>query len=184
MQRKLAVLGICLATLGACTQPMQIAQNPVHVTPNAPKQAFGLDVYAAARQQGQPAPAYKGERLVTVRSEFDGPSSGTTEFSGARCKITSATFSAEVTTPVQIVVPDYGAQSPVITANCRANDMQATQSISVFNASQRRRDQAREPFLFGGYGRHGGGISVGVHFDLSDRSNDVYEYPTLRVTFR
>ena len=184
MRSTIAITCICLAALSACTPKLQISEQAVPVTPTSPKQSLGLDVFAAARQQGQPVPVYLGERLVTVRSVFDG-SSGTSEFSGARCKITSSAFTAEVTTPVQIIVPNYGQQSPVITADCRANEMRATQSISVFNASQRRRNRSSSGlFLSNGYGRHRSGVSVGLHFDLSDRSKDIYEYPTLRVKFR
>lgn len=190
MLKNLAIASVCLAVLTACAPGMEITQQPVRVSPKNPEQAFGLDVFAAARQRGDPAPAYRGERLVTVRSELNDNRNGRVEFSGARCQIISTMFTAEITTPVQIIVPDYGRASPVITAECRAKDLRATESISVFNASQRARDRAYDPYFYGGYGRpygyggRGGGFGVGISVNLSSSANDTYEYPTLRVRMR
>lgn len=171
--------------LSACTPAMEITQPPVRVTPKNPGSAFGIDVFAGARQSGAAAPAYRGERLVTVRTALAGSNQSAREIAGARCRIDSQMYSAEVTTPAEIIVPDYGQASPVITAICRANGKSAQESISVFNASQRARDQAYDPFIYGGFGWPNGrsGVGVGITFNLSGSRNDTYEYPSLRVVF-
>lgn len=189
MVRKSLLILLVLTHLAACTTGMEISTPPVRVSPKNPNQAYGLDVFAASRQRGDPAPEYRGEKLVTIRTRLNAEGPGTVEFSGARCRISSSMFTAEVTTPAQIVVPDYGRSSPVITAECRARDRKATKSISVYNASQRRRDQAYDPFFYGGYGYprygYGGGFGygVGISFSFANSENDIYKYPTLKITF-
>lgn len=173
------------ALLAACTA-MEITQPPVRVSLDKPTGAQGLDTFAAARARGQSVPEYKGETLLTLRSFLDTDGPGTTEFAGARCAVSSTYYSAEVTTPVQLIVPNYGKDSPVVTATCRANGREATRSAAIVNESQRRRDEARSGLSVGlGSGTYNDGLSVGVGitFDLTNPKNDVYEYPNLNVVF-
>ncbi len=176
-----------LALLTACTG-MEITQPPVRASLANPAGAQGLDVYAASRARGQSVPEFKGETLVTIRSFLDTEGPGTTEFAGARCRVFSSLYSAEITTPAEVVVPNFGKGSPVVTAECRANGRSATRSAAIVNESQRRRDEARSGvgigFGFGtGHYSDGAHVGIGFTFDLSNPKDDVYEYPGLNVTF-
>ncbi len=172
---RITALILALTGLSACTG-MEITQPPVDVVARNPGSAAGLDVYAKARAQGQQVPRYRGENFVPVRSYTKAGSNGRTEVAGANCAISNALYTAKVTTPVMIQVPNYGPQSPAINAQCSLGGASGTSSAAVYNESSVRRQNAGAA-----NGILGAVIAIGVDAALTNPEKDTFLYRQLDV---
>ena len=70
--------------------------------------------------------AVQGEAAFFVRTvvPLEGRERG--EVVGATCRLVSSLYAAEVVTPSRVVVPNFGPQSPEITATCRSGELSGT----------------------------------------------------------
>ncbi|MFQ6553588.1 hypothetical protein AAD018_014720 [Aestuariibius insulae] len=136
--------------------------------------AVGIDVYGTDRARGATVPPFRGQSVINVRAVDR--ANRMAELTGATCTLRTDTYSATVTTPGRVVVPNYGAQSPVITATCSDGTRQASTTTSVTNVSAEERASATTfettPAL---------GVLVGT---IVSPSTDTYAYDDIRVTFR
>ena len=67
--------------------------------------------------QGGHFEAVQGEAGLLVRTFVEDPAGERQEVIGASCAIVSSLYSASLVTPSRLVVPNFGSQSPVITAD-------------------------------------------------------------------
>ena len=78
----------------------------------------GVSSVAVTARPGVAAPLAQGETALVVRAvSARDPAS---EIAGAACVADSEYFSASFTAPARVLVPDFGASSPVVTVTCRA----------------------------------------------------------------
>ncbi|KJZ18914.1 hypothetical protein [Loktanella sp. S4079] len=137
MMKILAQTAAVLALLSACAQA-PVNQGPIEVIPTNPGTASGVDVYARARAQGADAPRFRGTGFLTVRTTNGGVASN--EIVGARCTLDAGLYAAVFETPANIIVPDYGPDSPAINLRCVDTDGQSgTATSEVENLTMQRR---------------------------------------------
>ena len=88
--------------------------------------AGGVPVERQVVVAGDRFSAVQGEAAFFVRTvvALEGRERG--EVVGATCRIVSRLYSAEVVTPSRVVVPNFGPQSPEITATCRYGELSGT----------------------------------------------------------
>jgi len=77
----------------------------------------GLPSVATSAKPGVAAPLAQGETALIVRTVAG--SDPAREIAGAACVADSAYFSASFTAPARVLLPDFGANSPVVTVTCR-----------------------------------------------------------------
>jgi len=127
MYRKTSII-LTLSCLAACAT-VDINQPPIPVTPNNAAGAVGIDVYARDRAAGNPVPRFRGQDTVTVRTFGTTNGSGYGELPGASCSLDSGIYKTNFTTPANIIVPDYGPNSPALFVQC--TDGTRTNSVTV-----------------------------------------------------
>lgn len=164
--------------LMGCAQA-QIDTPPIPVTPNDQAGAVGVDVYARARSQGNPVPSFRGQDTVQVRSFGTGEGGGRTELSGVPCELDSGLYTARFATPANIVVPDYGVNSPALFVRCETETQSGSSTVNVVNATaQERRSGAA------GTGVIGAIIIGAVNAAATDNETDDFAYPAITVQLR
>ena len=120
--------------------------------------------------------AVQGEAALLVRTFLEDRS----EVIGATCDVVSSLYAARVVTPSRLVVPNFGPQSPELTATCRAGELTGANTIGIFTRWQQVPGAWGYP---GGYPGGpwgwgwGGWPGTGLGYPVSD-------YPNLRVTLR
>jgi len=129
--KKLALIIVAATVLAGC-ETADITQPPIAVTPKDARAAIGIDVYGTARAAGNPVPRFRGQKTVPVRTT--GPREGQSfgEIVGSTCSVDSGLFTAQFQTPANIVVPDYGPNSPAMFVSCTAPDGRT--KTGTFNA--------------------------------------------------
>lgn len=168
--------GLMVVLLGGCAQGMADLGPPVAVTPTN-GDVSGLDVYGPDRADQPSLPGYRGQSMVQVRTYLDPPGSGNREETPAACSITGGTlFTAEVETPRKIIVPNYGARSVPLSAECDIAGARASGSSVVFNRTKRDIQSAGAS-----NGLLGLFVAAVVAEAVSDE-NDEYEYAPLVVS--
>lgn len=70
--------------------------------------------------------AVQGEAAFFIRTFLPDAGGVRQEVIGATCEIASSLYSATAVTPSRVVVPNFGPQSPRITATCRSGDLVGT----------------------------------------------------------
>ncbi|MEP2921946.1 MAG: hypothetical protein ABJP06_14580 [Sulfitobacter sp.] len=166
------------AILSACA-PAEITTPPVSITPKNKADAVGLDVYAGPRRRGNPVPSFRGQETLAVRSVGIGKDGQRTELSGVQCLLDAGVYSASFTTPANVIVPDYGPNSPAIFVRCTHEDQSGSTTVTAFNATtqQRMQNAAAGGVL--------GVIIVGaVTAAKVDNEKDEFKYPAVSVTLR
>ncbi len=66
--------------------------------------------------------AVRGEAGLTVRTFVEDPAGARREVVGATCQVGSSLYATTLVTPAQLVVPNFGPQSPELGVDCTAGD--------------------------------------------------------------
>ena len=173
---KIALAGGML--LSACTAA-EITTPPVLVTPKIKANAVGLDVYAGPRKRGNPVPQFRGQETVAIRSSGIGADGARKELSGVPCTLDSGVYTAAFTTPANVVVPDYGPNSPAIFVRCTLEGQSGSATINAFNATTQQRMSGAAA------GGVLGVIIVGAVTAANvDNEKDEFKYPPLTVQLK
>ncbi len=137
-KKTLPIIALAFAVSG-CASSIDMPASVVSVTPTDAEQANGLDVYAASRANNPGLPPYRGVSQIEVRTFFDSDQSGDRkEIDGATCTIDGGgLYTAEISPPRIISVPNYGSASPLVGAQCTKGDLKGSGSTKVYNEYQR-----------------------------------------------
>ena len=138
------------------------------------------DVLAKRRAAGEDIPQLRGTALVTVRAyHHEIVKSGTPkkkEIAGARCNLQSDGYTAQVQTPGQVRVPNYGYASRLISVNCNAeNHKTGYASVKAYDATKSSRLGA------GASGGLIGVVAVEIINAADDVKNNEFEYSPAQV---
>jgi hypothetical protein len=170
---------ICATSLLIACTPAEISSPPISVTPTNKANAVGLDVYAGPRRRGNPVPKFRGQETIAVRSSAIASDGKRKELSGVPCTLDSGLYTASFVTPANLVVPDYGPNSPAIFIRCISEDQSGSKTINAFNATtQKRMSGASAGGLIGV-------LVVGaVTAARADPEKDEFAYPPTTVLLR
>ncbi len=127
--KKLTAALAFTALLGACATA-DITTPPLTVTPKDVRASIGIDVYGRARAAGNPVPRFRGQETVQVRTNGSRNGEGFGEITGSKCSLDSGLYTASFLTPANVIVPDYGPDSPALFIMCTAPDGR-TKSVTV-----------------------------------------------------
>lgn len=164
---------LAVLVLAACAKPLEVG-SVTEIKP--PPGTIGTDIYAARRASGEKVPDFAGDQIVDVRSYAVKEGEMAPEIAGARCKLSTGDFSADLTTPAKVRVPIYRNQSSPIAVKCEKEGFKPKLTeVAVFNAT----DEAR---LNGAAGAGAGGVLFAALWNAADDdTNDEFKYPTARV---
>ena len=115
----------------------------------------------------------QGEARLTVRTGLDDGS----EVVGATCDVVSSLYTVKLVTPARLVVPNFGPQSPELTATCRAGDLSGAGSVAIITRWQQGWPYGGFPGPYYGRPWGWGWYDYGPGYPVSD-------YPDLRVILR
>ncbi|WP_099824278.1 hypothetical protein [Oceaniglobus indicus] len=135
-----SALALCVPAFLAACVGAEVTTPPVNITPKVQADAVGLDVYARPRAQGNPVPRFRGQETLTIRTRGKGEKGGNTEISGLACTLDSGIYTARFQTPANVIVPNYGPNSPAVFVRCMHPDGRSgstTVSPYNFTAAQR-----------------------------------------------
>ncbi len=167
-----------IALLTACA-PAEITTPPVSITPKNKANAVGLDVYAGPRRRGNPVPSFRGQETLAVRSSGVGSDGQRKELSGVQCLLDAGVYTATFTTPANVIVPDYGPNSPAIFVRCTHEDQSGSITVNAYNATTQQRMQGASA------GGILGVIIVGAVTAANvDNEKDEFKYPPVSVILR
>jgi hypothetical protein len=176
--KKFAALGVLVATLMGCTQA-EITQPPITVTPNVARDAVGIDVYARPRAGGTPAPAFRGQNTVQIRTNGQLNDGDFGEISGVSCLLDSGVYKATFNTPANLIVPDYGPNSPAVFVRCTTDTTSGSVTACVVNMTAQQRNASAA-----GTGLLGAIIIGAVNEANRDNLNDDFGYNPVTVQLR
>ena len=174
------IMGICgaLVVLAAC-KTVDITQPPIAVTPNNTRTAVGIDVYGKARAAGNPVPRFRAQKTVPIRTNGSREDESFGEIAGSTCKIVSGLCKASIVTPANIVVPDYGPNSPALFVSCTAPDGRTkTATVNAVNLPSQQRDASAA-----GTGLLGAIIIGAVNEARRDNEKDDFGYNPITLVF-
>ncbi len=137
--RNFATLAVAFIALLGCAMA-EIEQPPISVTPKNAASASGLDVYARDRARGNPVPRFRGQSTVTVRTRGNLDGNGNAEIKGVPCVLDTGLYSAQFTTPANIVVPNYGPNSPALFVRCDTGAMAGSVTAPAINLTNQQRN--------------------------------------------
>lgn len=169
------MIAVAALTLAACAGPA-IETPPIAVTPTSQASALGLDVYGRDRQRGATVPRFRGQSTVEVRAfgKLEGQRYG--ELPGSTCNLDSGVYTASFQSPANIVVPNYGPNSPAIFVRCSAGNISGSTTARVQNlTSNQRMNNA------GAGGLLGVVIVAAIDAAARDEENDTFGYSMIRV---
>ena len=175
MKRTLSLLSF-LALLGCAGA--EISTPPVTVTPKDPRGAVGVDVYAKARAQGNPVPRFRGQETVQIRS-FGTTDKGRSELSGVPCTAETGLYKASFVTPANLIVPDYGPDSPALFVRCVTEGKSGSVTVNAINATAQQRQNAAI-----GTGILGAIIIGAVAAANNNPETDDFKYPPIVVNLK
>jgi len=84
----------------------------------------GVTTVRAEARPGATLPLARGETQLVVRAVPAGAAGQ--ELRGAACRAESPYFTAQFASPAMILMPDYGAAAPPVSASCRAGTASGT----------------------------------------------------------
>ena len=124
--------------------------------------------------------AVQGEAGLLVRTFVETPAAERLEVVGATCDIVSSLYSARVVTPSRLVVPNFGPQSPQLTATCRADKLSGSGTTRIVTRWQQPPGYWGYPWYPGwGGGPWGWG---GGPWGWGGPGFPISEYPDLRIS--
>ncbi|WP_296424831.1 hypothetical protein [Yoonia sp.] len=169
---KIALTGLLLT---ACTT-VDISQPPIAVTPTNRATAIGLDVYGRDRARGATVPRFRGQELFEVRTFGNRNGDGYGEMTGASCNLDSGLYQATFTTPANILVPDYGPDSPAIFIQCAIDGKTSSATVNAVNLTSQQRSQSAA-----GAGLLGALIIGAVNESKRNNETDDFGYNPIRI---
>lgn len=179
-QKLVVISAVALLGLSGCQTAKPIAMT-VTATPTVPGTQHG-DVLARQRAEGQDIPALQGQEVVTLRTyeysrEADSLGATRAELEGTACVLESEGYRAEVKTPAQVSVPDYGYASRPIRVNCSAPGFRTSHAtLEPFSrTSANRMDSAQQSGL-------AGVLIVALVDAASDRKTHDFGYRPAEIT--
>jgi hypothetical protein len=121
----------------------------------------------------------QGEAAFFVRTFLPDEGSERREVVGATCTVTSSIYSTEIVTPVRLVVPNFGPQSPELSFACRAGALRGAGRARIVTRWSGPPPYWGPPGPWGypGWGGWGGWGWYGPGWPISD-------YPDVRVIMR
>jgi hypothetical protein len=139
--------------------------------------ATGVPVERQVVVPGDRFTAVQGEAALFVRTFLPAEGDERREVVGATCRIVSSIYATELVTPSRLVVPNFGPQSPQLTATCTAGELSGTGGTRIVTRWQ------QSPW---GWGYPGPGIYPGVWggWGWYEPSYPISDYPDLIVTRR
>lgn len=171
---KIAISGVLLS---ACAT-IDISQPPIAVTPADRAAAVGLDMYGRDRARGATVPRFRGQETVEVRTFGNRNGDGYGEIANASCNLDSGLYKATFLTPANIVVPDYGPNSPAIFVQCTVGERTSSVTVNAVNLTSQQRSQSAA-----GAGLLGALIIGAVNEAKRDNETDDFGYNPIRVNF-
>lgn len=123
--------------------------------------------------------AVQGEAALLVRTFVEDPAGERQEVTGATCAIVTSLYSASLVTPSRLVVPNFGPQSPEITATCHAAKLAGTGTARIMTRWQQPPGAWAYPSW--GYPGWGGPGGWGAPWGWAGPGLPVSEYPDLLV---
>lgn len=116
--------------------------------------------------------AVRGEAALDVRTFVNGAERQ--EVLGADCEIVSSLYTAKVVTPSRLVVPNFGPQSPQLSATCHAGKLAGSGGVDIITRWQQPPGYWGypgvpywgSPWGWGGWGWDGPGYPVSTYPDL------------------
>jgi len=177
---RLALPALALIALTAC-EMADVTTPPIMVTSKNPAGAVGIDVYARDRARGNPVPRFRGQETVNIRTRGTGESGGgNAEISGVPCELDAGLYSARFTTPANVVVPDYGPNSPAIFVRCTHPDGRSgSVTVDAFNFTAAQRSNSAI-----GTGLLGAIVIGAVNAAALDTERDEFKYPAINVRLK
>ncbi|MBM7068636.1 hypothetical protein [Actibacterium sp. 188UL27-1] len=172
-------LAIIVALSVTACAPAEIKTPPVTVTPNVPSKASGIDVYARDRARGNPVPRFRGQNIVQVRTRGKGSDNKTSELSGVPCNMDSGVYKAKFRSPANVIVPDYGPNSPAIFVRCVLDKASGSATVSAYNLTNQQRVNAGA-----GAGLLGVLVAGAVAAAKRDDTKDDFAYPPITITVK
>lgn len=167
---KFAGVGILMT---ACTT-VDITQPPIPVTPTNRAAAIGLDVYGRDRARGGSVPRFRGQEFIEIRTF--GNSNGYGEMPGADCTVDSGLYSAAFVSPANVVVPDYGPDSPSIFVQCTLDGKTSSVTANVVNLTNQQRSQSAA-----GAGLLGALVIGAINEAQRNNETDDFGYNPIRI---
>ena len=134
----------------------------------------GVDVYARARARGNPVPRFRGQETVQVRTMFKGK-----ELTGVPCTMDSGVFTASFRTPANVIVPDYGPNSPALFTRCDSGTATGSVTMNAINFTTQQRQNAAI-----GTGVLGAIIIGAVAAAKTNNETDEFKYPPITVQLK
>jgi hypothetical protein len=175
MRIMFAISSLCL--LLGCVGA-EITTPPITITPKDRAGAVGVDVYAKARSQGNPVPRFRGQKTVSIRTRGKGESSQT-ELRGVPCTLDSGVYAAQFTTPANLVVPDYGPNSPALFVRCETETQSGSITVNAYNDTSRQRQASAA-----GTGLLGAIVIGAVAAANTNNETDDFKYPAITINLR
>lgn len=126
--------------------------------------------------------AVQGEARFVVRTFLPPEGDTRREVTGAACTLRTSLYQVDFVTPAQVVVPNFGPQSPEIAVTCRTPDAEGRAASRIFTRWQQPPGYWGDP-IYGpwagpwgpGWGPWGWGGGPGY---------PISSYPNLGVTLR
>lgn len=134
--------------------------------------ASGVPVERAVVVPGDRFTAVQGEADLIVRTFIRDQAGERHEVTGAVCDLRTSLFEARLTTPSELVLPNFGPESPQLNFNCRADELTGAAQQQIVTRWSRPPGYWGWP---GPYGPWGGWYGPG--YPISD-------YPNLEIELR
>lgn len=173
--KKLSLVVVSAIALTGCVG-MEITTPPVMVTPTFSSNAVGIDVYARDRSRGNPVPRFRGQLTVPVRTQGKTSDGSFGELAGIPCTVDAGVYKASFLSPTNLIVPNYGPNSPAIFVRCVINDLSGSKTVTAYNFSASQRASSAY-----GTGILGAIIIGAVAAAQLDDETDTFAYPPITV---
>lgn len=177
--KTLSILLLGAVMLSGCAKPLPLSGAPTNITPTDTENAKGLDVYANLRTNNPDLPKFQGQSSIVVRAYDASDKEKSNVEINARCTLNAENlYTAELSTPAELIVPNYGVKSPVIRANCTHNALSGQGSAAVHSTrDQQIRDASNQGGLLGA-------LIGSVVIAARSREDDDYLYRDLNVNLK
>ncbi len=93
--------------------------------------ATGVPVERQVVVSGGQFIAVQGEASLIVRTFVEDPGGQRREVTGASCDVESSLYTARLTTPSRLVLPNFGPQSPELAVNCNAGKLLGSGRVAI-----------------------------------------------------
>lgn len=176
--KKMGMAVVVAVTTVACSQA-EITQPPIPVTPTVAANASGLDVYARQRSRGAQVPQFRGQEIVQIRTWGAVEGSNRSELIGVGCMLDSGVYAASFNTPANVLVPDYGPNSPALFVRCEHDSGSGSVTVNAVNKTAQDRNASAA-----GAGLLGAIVIGAVNEARRNNETDDFGYNPITVQLR